>query len=87
MAKFQLSGRAFDNQQFEISYHRTNLRLQFKNPQDKKFHHGNVLLTKIGQELAQVCIYEEIDGFIDYVSNKLSKQGIVVSPPYPRRDL
>lgn len=74
------------NQQTEISYHKTNLRLQFKESQDKTISHGNVLLTNIGQELALVCSYKKIDGFIDYVSNKISEQGIVVSPPYPSQE-
>ena len=74
------------NQPTEISYHATNLRLQFGKPQSNELSHGNVLLTTIGKQLARVCSFKEIDGFIDYVINKLSQEGIVVSSPYPRQD-
>ena len=74
------------NQQVEMSYGKTNLRLEFKKPQDNEFATGNVLLTNTGKELAQVCSFKEIDGFIDYIINKLSQQGIVISSPYPRQD-
>ncbi len=74
------------NQQIEISYHKTNLRLKFGKPQDNELSIGNVLLTNIGAELAQVCSFKAIDGFIDYVINKFSQEGIVVSSPYPRQD-
>ncbi|MBA7611518.1 hypothetical protein ES703_18743 [subsurface metagenome] len=74
------------NQQIEISYHKTNLRLDFKKPQGNVLSTGNVLLTNIGNELAQVCSFKKIDGFIDYVSNKFSQQGVVVSSPYPKQD-
>lgn len=73
-------------QQIEISYHKTSLRLEFKKPQDNELSTGNVLLTNIGKELAQVCSSKAIDGFIDYVINKFSQGGIVVSSPYPRQD-
>jgi len=74
------------NQQIEISYHKTNLRLEFKKPRDNELSTGNVLLTNIGNELAQVCSSKAIDGFIEYVINKFSQEGIVISPPYPRKD-
>lgn len=74
------------NHQIEISYHKTNLRLEFKKPQDNELSTGNVLLTNIGNELAQVCSSKAIDGFIEYVINKFSQERIVVSPPYPRKD-
>jgi len=63
-------------QQIEISYHKTNLRLEFKKPQDNKLFTGNALLTSIGKELAQVCSPKAIDGFFDYSIKKITEQGI-----------
>ena len=31
---------------------------------------GNVLLTKVGEELATVCVAPGVDGFDDYVKEK-----------------
>lgn len=63
-------------QQIEISYHKTNLRLEFKKPQDNELSTGNVLLTSIGKELAQICSSKAIDGFFDYSIEKITAQGI-----------
>ncbi len=63
-------------QQIEISYHKTNLRLEFKKPQDNILSTGNVLLTTIGEELARVCSSKAIDGFFDYTVGKITEQGI-----------
>ncbi len=63
-------------QQIEISYHKTNLRLDFNKPQDNILSTGNVLLTSIGKELAQVCSSKAIDGFFDYSIEKITRQGI-----------
>ena len=65
-------------QYLEISYHDTNIKLEFDKPQDNKFSTGHALLTVLGEELARVCSVEKIDGFIDYVISKISKQGTVV---------
>ncbi len=63
-------------QQIEISYHKTNLRLEFKKPQGNELSTGNVLLTSVGKELAQVCGSNAIDGFFDYSIQKITAQGI-----------
>ncbi|MFC2071821.1 DUF2806 domain-containing protein [Chloroflexota bacterium] len=74
-------------QQIEMSYHKTNIRLEFEKPQGNKVSTGNVLLTTIGKQMAKVCSSKEIDGFIDYVISKLSEdKSIVISSPYPKQD-
>ncbi|MFC2063077.1 DUF2806 domain-containing protein [Chloroflexota bacterium] len=69
-------------QQIEISYHSTNLRLEFNAPQGNTLDTGNCRLTAIGREISQVCSSKEIAGFTDYVVRKFSESGIRVSSPY-----
>ncbi len=64
------------NQQIEISYHKTSLRLEFDKPQDNELSHGNALLTSVGKELAQICSSKAIHGFVDYTIAKITAQGI-----------
>lgn len=40
---------------------------------DNKLPIGVVLLSKIGEELANVCAAPEVDGFEDYVKEKWEK--------------
>lgn len=69
-------------QQFQISYHNTNLKLEFIEPlsnvEDYKISIGNVLLTRVGQQLAGICSSEEVDGFFDYVVKKFTEDKTVI---------
>jgi hypothetical protein len=73
------------NKQIEISYHNTNLILEFKQQKDNKLSTGNVLLTNIGSELAKVCNSKSIDEFLDYIIERWFNQGLVLSSTYPRQ--
>jgi len=45
---------------------------------------GKVLLSKIGQELSNICGSEPVPGFIDYVIKRWIGQGLILSSPYPK---
>lgn len=74
------------NKQIEIFCNRTKLRLEFKQPKANEFSHGNAVLTIMGKELAEVCHFEQIDEFMDYVISKFILQEIIVSSLYPRQE-
>ena len=48
---------------------------------------GKVLLSSIGDELAGICNSKPMDGFLDYVIERLTKQGLVFSSPYPKPEI
>lgn len=71
-------------QHIDISYYGTALRVEFKNPENNELETGKVILTNIGHELARICSSKPIDGFLDYVIERLSKQKLALSSPYSR---
>ncbi len=68
--------------QITINYFGTALTLQLRNAKDNELDFGYVRLTSIGQELLRICGAVPIDGFLDYLIERWSKEGIIVSPPY-----
>jgi len=74
-------------QHIDIYYYGTALKAEFKNPENNELQTGKVLFTNIGEELARICSSKPIDGFLDYVIERLSKQGLVLSSPYPRQEM
>ena len=73
-----LSGykRANIEQEIEISYFGTNLRLRFTKPENNELKVGKAVLMQSGVELFKVCNPKPLDGFVDYCIDNLSKQGI-----------
>ena len=71
----------------DIYYYDTVLKAELKNPENNELQIGKVLFSNVGNELARICGSKPIDGFLDYVIERLSKQGVVLSSPYPRRGL
>ncbi|MBU4305358.1 MAG: DUF2806 domain-containing protein [Candidatus Omnitrophica bacterium] len=63
----------------KIYYYRTPLNIEFKNENDNSLNIGQVLLTKTGQQLAPICGSKPVDGFRDYVIEKLKKEGLIIS--------
>lgn len=74
-------------QHIDISYYGTALRVEFKNPENNKLATGEVLFTNIGEELARICASKPIDGFFDYVTERWTKEGLVLSSPYTRQQI
>ncbi|MBA7591763.1 hypothetical protein ES708_33926 [subsurface metagenome] len=74
-------------QHIDIYYHGTALKVAFKNPKENRMDIGKVLLSSIGDELAGICNSKPMDGFLDYVIERLTKQGLVFSSPYPKPEI
>jgi hypothetical protein len=61
-----------------MKYYNTNIKLTF--PSTKfDFNIGKVVLTRVGQELSNICTPSEIDGFIDFLIQKFKEQNITCS--------
>ena len=65
------------NQQIDISYYNTTIRVEFKNPRNNELSCGNALLTNVGKELAKVCGSKPVDGFVDLIIKVFSQRGLV----------
>ena len=68
-------------QHIDISYYGTALRVEFKNPENNELGTGKVIFTNVGEELARICSSNQIDGFYDYVTERWTKQGLVITSP------
>jgi hypothetical protein len=66
-------------QHIDIYYYGTALKAECKNPENNELGEGKVLFSSIGEELARICGSKPIDGFFNYVREKLSKQGLALS--------
>lgn len=53
-----------------VLYYGEPLELELKNEKDNQLETGKVLLTQVGQELAQICGSKPVDGFFNYVKDK-----------------
>lgn len=58
---------------FQVFYCGRPLLLKMEDVPENKLEIGKVLLTKVGQELASICVSPGVDGFIDYVKEKWKK--------------
>jgi hypothetical protein len=70
--------------QFPVSYFGTRLEIHFENEEQSQFFVGNVLLSKIGQELAPICGAQPVEGFVEYLLVIWERQGFIASSPFPR---
>ncbi len=64
-----------------ISYHETPLMLQFKKATENELEIGNVLLTKIGKQLAPICVAGPVDGFFNYIFKIFENKGLAPASP------
>ena len=71
----------------EFYYHGIALGVEFQNPENNEFAAGHAILTGIGSDLARICNPKPIDGFLDYVMERLVRQGLVLTSPYPRQEM
>ncbi len=62
----------------KIYYYKTPLYIDFKNESDNTLQIGKILLTKTGQQLAVICGSQPVDGFREYVMEKLKSEGLIV---------
>ena len=68
-------------QKATLFYQNTPFILEFQKEKDNNLKIGTVLLTSIGQELANICKPERVVGFEEYVMNEWIKEGIKLSSP------
>ncbi len=57
---------------FDVFYYRRKLTLEMPNDTDNTLKLGEVLLTKVGWELAPICGSKPVDGFWEYVKGHWS---------------
>jgi hypothetical protein len=55
---------------FDVSYYGTQVSLEMPNESDNTLDLGNVLLTKVGEQLAPICGSQPVDGFLDFIRDK-----------------
>lgn len=63
------------------NYYDTQLKIEFKNDIDNEVDIGHVLLTQTGQQLAAICGSKPVPGFFDFVLDKWTKKGLILSTP------
>lgn len=64
-----------DNEECKISYFDTDIVVTLKDSINKRLDVGGVLLTSAGGELFHVCKTSPVDGFVEYILNKLNNLG------------
>ena len=70
LSGFDLTGLS---QETFVSYYGEVFKLALEKETDNRLGVGQVLLTKVGQELAPICGSNPVDGFMDYVKEKWKK--------------
>jgi hypothetical protein len=60
------------------------INIEFQMEEDNQLDIGRVILTQIGQELAPICGSKTVLGFLDYVLDRWSKEGLILSSSYAR---
>jgi hypothetical protein len=68
-----------------VFYYEARINIEFQLEKDNQLNTGKVLLTKTGQELAPICGSKPIPGFLDYVLDRWSETGLILSCAYPRK--
>ena len=63
-------GRVDLPKRFDVHYYGRWLRLEMPNETGNVLDVGQILLTKIGQELAPICGSKPVDGFYEYVKDR-----------------
>lgn len=63
-----------------VFYYGQPVILTFPNDADNDLELGNVILTRAGQQLAQVCGSKSVDGFFQYVKEKWIAKSLIPKP-------
>lgn len=67
-----------------VSYYGTPINIKFKEKDNNRFDAGQILLSRIGQELAPISGSSPIPDFIDYILKIWSKKGYVTFSDWPK---
>ena len=68
-----------------VAYYEAPLNIEFDKPEKNDLSIGKVLLTKTGQQLAPICGANKIINFQEYIIEKWSKQGLILSTPLQKK--
>lgn len=63
----------------KVDYFGKTCLLEFPKDADNQLPIGKILLSKVGQELATICLGESKDGFLEHVKTEWIKHGITIS--------
>ncbi len=63
-----------------VHYLGNKVWIEFQQPENNELQLGNVLLTQAGEQLAQICGGQPMEGFIDYVKEKWKSFGYKTEP-------
>jgi len=62
---------------FQVLYYGKSIKLELSNDTDNALEIGKVRLTQAGQELAQICGSQQVQGFFEFVCEKWTSQGYI----------
>lgn len=65
-------------------YYGTPVSIEFKKRDNNELDIGYAIFTKTGLQLVRICGAEPIDGFLDYVLEYWTKEGLTLSSPLQR---
>jgi len=68
-----------------IHYYGTPIHIEFQKDENNDLEIGNVVLTKIGRELAPICGSVQSDKFMEYIISEWQERGYLISCPLPNR--
>jgi hypothetical protein len=62
-----------------INYYGTTTNIEFKKTDNNELSIGKAIFTKAGEQLARICGAKPVDGFFEYIVNKLEKDGLKIT--------
>jgi hypothetical protein len=72
------------SQKITPRYYGKPLTIEFQARENNQLQIGEVILTKIGAQLAPICGSKTVDGCEDYVVQRWAEKGLTLSCPYPK---
>ena len=70
-----------------VFYYGSSVLIEFQNEKDNQLSLGKALLSKAGQELAEICGSKPCEGFKDYIVGKWKTMGLIVTTENIPKDL
>ena len=71
--------------QIIVYYYGVPTIIEFQNQENNQISIGKALFTKTGEQLANICGAKPVDGFYDYIIDRWSKWGLIISSPLPKK--
>lgn len=64
-------------------YYDKPLKIEFNNSENNALNVGLIILTKTGRQLAPLCGSQPVAGFFDFIVDRWTKEGLILTSPYP----